>query len=77
MSLSHDIAVATASQLNDDGLLRESRAIGMHADYVLLILHDAGKTSIVTKKNRNGERDKSTSARMIGSQFRFEWEPMP
>jgi replicative DNA helicase len=77
LSLSHDIAVATASQLNDDGLLRESRAIGMHADYVLLILHDAGKTSIVTKKNRNGERDKSTSARMIGSQFRFEWEPMP
>jgi replicative DNA helicase len=77
ISLSHNIAVATASQLNDDGLLRESRAIGMHADYVLLILHDAGKTSIVTKKNRNGERDKSTSARMIGSQFRFEWEPMP
>jgi len=77
LSLSHNVAVATASQLNDDGLLRESRAIGMHADYVLLILHDAGKTSIVTKKNRNGERDKSTSARMIGSQFRFEWEPMP
>ncbi len=76
ISLSHNVAVATASQLNDDGLLRESRAIGMHADYVLLILHDAGKTSIVTKKNRNGERDRSTSARMIGSQFRFEWEPM-
>ena len=72
---SHNIAVATASQLNDDGLLRESRAIGMHADYVLLISHDAGKTSIATKKNRNGERDKNTSARMIGSQFRFEWEP--
>ena len=76
LSNSHNIAVATASQLNDDGLLRESRAIGMHADYVLLIIHDAGKTSILTKKNRNGERDKSTSARMIGSQFRFEWEPV-
>ena len=37
LALSGGCAVLTASQLNDDGKLRESRAIGHHADFVINI----------------------------------------
>ena len=50
-------AVIALSQLNDDGLLRESRAIGHHADLVLGIEvasdSDDSHREIVIKKGRN------------------------
>ena len=40
LALTSNLAVFTASQLNDEGKLRESRAIGQHADIVLFIEGD-------------------------------------
>ena len=37
MAIKNNIAVLTATQINDQGELRESRAIGMDADLVLFI----------------------------------------
>ena len=57
LALSQNVLVMTASQLNDKGELRESRAIGHHADYVLHIDHSGEDGSYVRlMKNRNGER---------------------
>ena len=50
----YQVPVITASQLNDEGRLRESRAIGMDADVVLMINPEEGCMGI--GKNRNGER---------------------
>jgi replicative DNA helicase len=53
------VAVITMSQLNDDGQLRESRAIGHHADLVLCIElaseSDHSQRQIVIQKGRNTE----------------------
>jgi replicative DNA helicase len=57
LALSQNVLVMTASQLNDKGELRESRAIGHHADYVLHIDHSGEEGSFIRlMKNRNGER---------------------
>ena len=50
----YQVPIITASQLNDDGRLRESRAIGMDADVVLMIDPEAGDIGLA--KNRIGER---------------------
>lgn len=64
--------VVTASQLNDDGKLRESRAIGHHADHALFIVHEKNNSSIVVEKNRRGARGISFPVIMRGDISRFE-----
>lgn len=60
--------VITPAQLNDDGKLRESRAIGQDADVVLKIT-DAG---IKVAKFRNAARDQILPLRLVGEFQRFE-----
>lgn len=67
MSRELDCMVITASQLNDEGKLRESRAIGQHADVVLQI-SDEG---IWIGKNRAGERNLSMNLWLDGARQRF------
>jgi hypothetical protein len=57
-----------ASELNEDGKLRESRAIGHHADFVVSI----GNGTLVVVKNRRGPRDASIPVRLRGELGRFE-----
>ena len=61
--------IITASQLNDEGKLRESRAIGMDADVVLMINPDDGNIGVA--KNRNGERGVKLPLVMNGVYQRF------
>lgn len=49
-----DIVVVGLSQVNDEGRVRDSRAIGFHADKVLFIAHDENGSWINVKKNRGG-----------------------
>ena len=60
--------VVTASQLNDDGRLAQSRAIGHHADVVLRI---EGEDGLHFLKNRNGERNKHVKVLLDGTKQRF------
>jgi replicative DNA helicase len=64
-----DIPVLTASQLNDEGRLRESRAIGMEADVVMLIKDEF----IVVDKSRRGPAGESVAVRchLQGDKSRF------
>lgn len=60
LAIELDVVVVALSQLNEQGALRESRAIGQDADIVLFI-RDAGgedsfEKSIFIDKNRNGPR---------------------
>ncbi len=66
--------VLTASQLNEEGRLRESRAIGHHADAVVNIWHD-GSPIIVVDKNRRGQRGVTIPVTMRGEISRFEEAP--
>ena len=70
IALQLNIAMATASQLNEEGKLRESRAIGMHSDHVWIIRH--GDESFVTvDKNRDGERGAAIPVLMQGAFAQF------
>jgi replicative DNA helicase len=72
LALQLNICVGTASQLNDEGRLRESRAISHHSDHVwILAKGDEGKVLRIDK-NRNGERDRSVPVVMHGHIARFE-----
>jgi replicative DNA helicase len=62
----------TASQLNDDGRLRESRAIGMHSNQVVYIEHIKEKSRLTIKKNRRGARNYSTEIIMRGDISKLE-----
>ena len=73
-STAANAAIVTASQLNEDGKLRESRAIGHHSDHVVAILHDEGGSRIRILKNRRGPRDIAIPVRMRGDISRFEEE---
>lgn len=66
----YQVPIITASQLNDDGRLRESRAIGMDADVVLMIDPEGGDIGLA--KNRNGERGVKLPLVMNGVYQRFE-----
>ena len=72
------VTILTGSQLNDDGQLRESRAIGQHADKVIYVSKveingesDEGRRSLDIKKNRGGPRGKRIQLRFAGASFRF------
>lgn len=71
LALQLNIAVATASQLNDEGKLRESRAIGHHSDHVWMISHTDEGGWIVVNKNREGERGASVPVLMHGATSQF------
>jgi replicative DNA helicase len=70
LALQLDIAVATASQLNDEGKLRESRAIAHHSDHVWLIDHK-DEPAIFINKNRDGERGGVIPVVMRGAVSKF------
>jgi replicative DNA helicase len=70
LALQLNIAVATASQLNEDGKLRESRAIGMHSDHVWMIRH-GDESFISLDKNRDGERGHAVPVQMDGAIAKF------
>jgi replicative DNA helicase len=61
-------SVVTASQLNEEGRLRESRAIGHHADIVLFI----GDDNIEITKFRRGAPGRGVSVELRGELARFE-----
>jgi len=73
--------ILTASQLNDSGKLRESRAIGQDADKVMLLKKfadensetgfDDEKRNLWCEKNRGGKRHWELSLLFLGSVFQF------
>ena len=72
MALKYNIWVLTASQVNDRGELRESRAIGHHPDYVLAIDHSDHPDSLIRiMKNRNGVRYVNAPVLMKGEISKF------
>jgi len=71
LALSLNIGAATASQLNDEGKLRESRAIGMHSDHVWIIRGDEDGEMLVMDKVRDGERGIAVPLVMQGQLSRF------
>lgn len=75
--------ILTASQLNDSGKLRESRAIGQDADKVFMIKkhandselgHDDERRNLECAKNRGGKRGWILPLRFLGSIFQFREE---
>lgn len=74
--------IINASQLNDDGKLRECRAIGMDADKVLVVQKfedkkfetgtDDGRRNVWCEKNRGGRRHWTQAMRFNGSIFQFQ-----
>ena len=77
--------ILTASQLNDQGKLRESRAIGQDADNVFLVHkhpnddgdgYDDARRVLFCEKNRGGKRHWQTSLLFNGPTFTFK-EPPP
>ena len=62
--------VITASQLNDDGRLRESRSIGQHSSHVIFI----GSESkwLLIGKNRRGPANIKIPVTFRGAISRFE-----
>lgn len=72
VALKNNVIVLTASQLNDEGRLRESRAIGMHSDQVVYIEHIKEKSRLTVKKNRRGARNYTTEIIMRGDISRLE-----
>lgn len=76
--------IITASQLNDYGKLRESRAIGQDADKVLLVQKvkdeksesgfDDARRTLLADKNRGGARHWAMDMRFLGSVFQFREE---
>ncbi len=75
--------ILTASQLNDNGRLRESRAIGQDADKVFMVqkfmnpdnkTHDDERRKLRCDKNRGGRRGWEADLRFMGSIFQFREE---
>jgi replicative DNA helicase len=70
MAKQHGCPVITASQLNEEGRTRESRAIVNDADVLLAI--DPEEETVEIQKNREGERFVRLNLRMNGQYQRFE-----
>ena len=71
LALSLNIGAATASQLNDEGKLRESRAIGMHSDHVWIIRRQEAGDTLSMDKVRDGENGITIPLVMLGHISRF------
>jgi replicative DNA helicase len=73
LALHLNVAVATASQLNDDNppKLRESRAIGHHSDHVWFVGGQPEEQFLTIMKNRDGERGGAVPVRMNGATATF------
>lgn len=76
------ITILTGSQLNDDGKLRESRAIGQHADKVLYVQRvevddepDMTRRTLLLGKNRGGMPMEGIPLKFAGASFRFSEAP--
>jgi replicative DNA helicase len=71
-----DVAVIALSQLNDEGRLRESRAIGQDADIVLKILDsksdESGAMELEISKQRDGQFGRKIPVRFYGKYMKFE-----
>lgn len=65
--------VLTATQLNENGQSRESRAIEHDADNVLMIVDNGESVVIQFWKCRNGERGKQFGAKLNGEFQRFDF----
>jgi replicative DNA helicase len=72
------LTILTASQLNDDGRLRESRAIGQHADKVIYVRKvetngeaDMKRRKLVIEKNRGGPPKERIDMIFNGASFSF------
>lgn len=65
-----NVAIVTASQLNEDGKLRESRAIGHHSDHAVAITNNGSELEII--KFRRGARHIKFPVKMRGDISRFE-----
>jgi replicative DNA helicase len=68
LALNCGAVVFTASQMNEAGQLRESRAIGHHADAIINI----GDNRITVEKNRRGSRGVGINVTLRGELGRFE-----
>jgi replicative DNA helicase len=70
------VSVIALSQLNDKGLLRESRAIGHDADIVLKIdeseSEDSSDVDIVVEKHRSAGPGKRITVEFYGQYMRFQ-----
>lgn len=73
------VPVVAPSQLNDDGKLRESRAIGQDADVIMMLERDgdhsdeeADGIKLWIRKNRNGPRDVCVNLTFLKGYTRFE-----
>jgi replicative DNA helicase len=75
LALELSITVIALSQLNDDGRVRESRAIAHDADVVLIIGADPeerlDRRTITIAKNRHGARDQEISVPWNGPLMKF------
>ena len=60
------VPVITGSQLNDEGKVRESRAIKQHSNQLVFIKHYNDKSSIFVDKNRRGPRNYTFPITMEG-----------
>lgn len=69
MAKRYQCPIITATQLNDDGRVRESRAISHDADVLFIIGEDGQGISVA--KNRNGERGHTLDLNLNGSFQRF------
>lgn len=67
MAMELRVAVITMSQLNDEGRLRESRAIGQDADVVMRV----SDSEISIQKHRNGAKS-DIAVSFVGDFTRFE-----
>jgi replicative DNA helicase len=68
LALNCGAAVLTASQMNEAGQLRESRAIDHHAEAIINIADDR----ITVEKNRRGSRSGGVNVTLRGELGRFE-----
>lgn len=76
IAISENLVVLALSQLNDDGRLRESRAIGQHADCVILINQTGTDTILRLEKHRNGPCGAAV-ATFEGERFEFRSKSRP